>query len=180
MRKQSRKATPTPPANVTDVEKAKFDEAIGRETDPMMLVLRGHLFSESLLERILRLSLARGDKLVESGGLSYAQKLILLESMDRVPDTIASSLRGLNRMRNQCAHELGKVISDADVVRFGSPLGKQFTKIHRESNYEPLRTLFLLVGYLIGYLTGTCHALEEHAVESHKNTMRLHKSSNDK
>lgn len=142
------------------VEKQRFDSAIGDESDPIMLVLRGHLFSESLLERIIRLSLPRGDKVVESASFSYAQKLLFVEALETMPDSVCSSLRGLNKLRNQCAHELGRTITDADVVKIGSPLGKEFTVMHRNNKYDPVKTLRGVIHYVIGYMTGACNILE--------------------
>lgn len=142
------------------VERQRFDDAIGDESDPIMLVLRGHLFSESLLERIIRLSLPRGDKIVESASFSYAQKLLFTEALDTIPDSVCSSLRGLNKLRNQCAHELGRTITDADVVKIGSPLGKEFTVMHRQSKYDPVTTLRGVIHYVTGFMTGACNMLE--------------------
>lgn len=144
-----------------ELDAQKFNDAIGRETDPTVLVLRAHLFSENLLERLLRLKLPRGDKLVQSASFSFSQKLLIVEAMDVLNDAAISSLRALNRLRNQCAHELGKSITDADVVKVGSPLGKVFTEIHRHNTYDSVGTLRGIIDYVIGFVTGACHAIEE-------------------
>lgn len=149
-------------------DKKKFDDAIGRENDPTMVVLRAHLFSENLLERIIRLQLPRGDKLIESSSFSYSQKLMIVDTFDMLGDPIVSSLRGLNRLRNQCAHELGKIITDSDVVRAGSPLGKIFTEMHRAHKYDAIATLRETIHYIIGYMTGLCHSLEESSTKQVK------------
>lgn len=151
--------------DLSALEQAKFSSAIGEETDSTMLILRVHLFSENLLERLIRLKLARGDKIIESAALSFYQKLVVVDALDVLPDDILSSLRGLNKLRNQCAHELGKVISEADLIRLGSPLGKFFTKVFRDSGYDPLRTLHSVVSYVVGFLTASCHVAEEAATQ---------------
>jgi len=157
-------ASPLPPLAVDDVraiEFKAFQRAIGKEADPTMLILRAHLFSESLLERLIPLKMRRGDKVIDNGSFTFAQKLVLVEAIDCLDDSIASSLRNLNKLRNQCAHELGRTITGADVTRIGSPLGKHFTKMQRDNNYEPVATLRALVAYVCGYVTGGCHAIEE-------------------
>lgn len=146
---------------LTRVEFEKFKLAIGEETDPTMLVLRGHLFSENLLERLIRLKLPRGDIVVDAASFSYAQKLLIVEAVEVVPDSIAASLRALNKLRNQCAHDLGRAVMDTDVVRIGSPLGKRFTAFHRGNKYDPISTLRSVVDYVVGYITGVCHGEEE-------------------
>lgn len=151
-----------------DLELRTFHDAVGAESDPTMLILRAHLFTENLLERLIRLSLPRGDKVIEAASLSYAQKLVLVEALEELPDAVASSLRGLNKLRNQCAHQLGRTVSDADVVRIGSPLGTSFTQFHREAKYDPIETLRKVASYVAGYMTGVCHASEEEKVAKEK------------
>lgn len=148
-----------------DLEFSKFQASIGTSTDATMLVLRGHLFSESLLERLIRLKLPRGDKVLEGASLTYAQKLALVEALGAIPDSIAATLRGLNKLRNQCAHDLGRTVLEADVVRLGSPLGKVFTQTHRKCKYDPLSTIRIVLNYVIGSLTGLCHIEEEKVIE---------------
>jgi hypothetical protein len=138
----------------------KFQQAIGSENDPTMLVLRAHLFSENLLERLLTFKLPRGDKIVEGGNLSYHQKLVLVDALDCVPDPVVSSLRNLNKLRNQCAHELDKKITDGDITKVGSPLGKIFTRLKREANFEEVALLRSVIGYVCGFLTGHCYVSE--------------------
>lgn len=138
----------------------KFQKAIGAETDPIMLILRAHLFSENLLERLINFKLPRGDKLVESGNLTYNQKLVLVDALDCLPDSVVSSLRNLNKLRNQCAHELHKKITDADITRIGSSLGKDFTRFKRDAKFDEAELLRKVVDYVSGYLTAMCFAAE--------------------
>jgi hypothetical protein len=142
-------------------EIAKFRDAIGAEGDAVMLLLRGHLYSENLLERLINFGLPRGDKLMESANLSYNQKLLLVEALDFLPDTIASSLRNLNKLRNQCAHQLNKKITEADITRVGSSLGKEFTEYKREANFDEAATLRKVINHVCGYLAGKCCNVED-------------------
>lgn len=163
--------------NLRALEFQAFQKAIGSETDPTMLILRAHLFSESLLERLIPLKLRRGDKVIDNGSFTFAQKLVLAEAIDCLDDSITSSLRNLNKVRNQCAHELGRTITGADVTRIGSPVGKYFTKLQRDNNYEPVSTLRAIVGYVCGYVTGVCHAIEEARAAEHHSEPAVASSS---
>lgn len=138
----------------------RYHSALGTETDPVMMVLRGHLYSENLLERLIIIKLPRGDKVVESGNLTYHQKLILVEAFACVSDAITSSLRNLNKLRNQCAHDLQKRIADSDITRVGSALGKTYTKFKRDANFDDAMLLRRIIDYLIGYLTASCFSFE--------------------
>ncbi|SDA57287.1 MULTISPECIES: hypothetical protein [unclassified Janthinobacterium] len=138
----------------------KFTAAIGDEGDPTMLILRAHLFSESLLERYITFKFPRGDKVIENAALSFHQKLIIVDAFDELGDHIISSLRNLNKLRNQCAHQLDKRISDGDVLKVGSPLGTMFTRLRREANFDEIILLRSIINYICGYLTGHCHCYE--------------------
>lgn len=143
-----------------DREFHNFHRAIEQESDPTMLTLRAHLYTENLLERIILAKLSRGDKAVENGNFTYYQKLVLTESLESLPDNIVSSLRGLNKLRNQCAHELEKKISMGDIVKIGSPLGKIFSKMKREANFEENEVFRRLLHYVVGFLAGACFTSE--------------------
>jgi hypothetical protein len=146
----------------------RFKQAIGEENDPIMLVLRAHLFSENLLERLINFKLPRGDKLIENGNLTFHQKLILVEALDCLPDSVVSSLRNLNKLRNQCAHELHKKITDGDVTKIGSPLGKDFTRFKREAKFDEAVLLRSVVNYICGFVTGTCFSAEHPEIKGTK------------
>ncbi len=137
-------------------EMERFRAAIGEEGDPVMLVLRAHLFTENLLERLIRSQLPRGDKVAENANLTYFQKLVLVDALELLPDMIISSLRQLNKLRNECAHQLQKAINESDVVRIGSPLGKFFTSAKKESNFDDVVLLRKVVDYVCGFLGARC------------------------
>ena len=148
-----------------------FLEAIRLETDPVMLILRAHLYSENLLERFLIANLPRGDKIIENGSnFSYSQKLLLVDSFNTVSDSIITALRNLNRIRNQCAHELDKKISSTDINKLGSSLGKTFTELKRKAEFQDLALLHALIAFICGYLTGQCHSMEHPESNEEKNT----------
>ena len=146
----------------------KFTAAIGDEGDPTMLILRAHLFSESLLERYITFKFPRGDKIIESGTLSFHQKLTIVDAFNELGDHVISSLRNLNKLRNQCAHQLDKKISDGDVLKVGSPLGVTFTRLRREAKFDEIILLRKIINYICGYLTGHCHYYENSTSQQSK------------
>ena len=142
-----------------DKEYEAFKSAVGNEKDHTMMILRAHLYSENLLDRIISSLLPRGDRIIENGSLTYAQKVNLVDALDRLPDELISSLKNLNKIRNQCAHELSKEITEADVTRIGSPLGKRFSEIKRKSEFNVsaiLRRLILSICAGIGGYAFQC------------------------
>ncbi|MCG2584142.1 hypothetical protein [Massilia sp. TS11] len=148
----------------------KFQQAIGAEKDPIMLILRAHLFSENLLERLINFRLPRGDKVIENGNLNYHQKLVLAEALECLSDPIVSSLRNLNKLRNQCAHELHKKITEGDITRIGSPLGKNFTRFKRDAKFDEAALLRKVVDYICGYISATCFGVEHPELNEPKAT----------
>lgn len=149
-----------------NAEQRKFNEAINHEHDTTMLVLRTHLYTESLLERVILLNLPRGDKLIEASILTYAQKLLVVDSLDCIKDPVIASLRNINKLRNQCAHELSKSITDADVIKIGSPLGKFFTAARKKAEHDPAKTLQAVFAYVCGYMAGACSGFEDQQINT--------------
>jgi hypothetical protein len=142
------------------LEAKKFFGALGEETDLTMIVLRAHLYIENLLERIVLAKLRRGDKVIEGGNFTFNQKLIIVDALGCLPDNVISTVRALNKLRNQCSHELGKNIQMGDITRVGSPLGKVFSGIKRITKFDERKTLTQVLSFTVGYLARTCFSAE--------------------
>ncbi|EGQ7673853.1 hypothetical protein ACPDZV_003444 [Vibrio cholerae] len=147
--------------DVTHYTYRKFEASIRDEHDPTMLVLKVHLFAENVFENLIALKLPRGDRLVDKGNLSFHQKLTLIDALDIIPDDVISSLRFLNKLRNQFAHDLDAKITHNELVKLGSPLGKIFTKYRIESNGEDGKLLKGILHYLCGVVSGACFVYEK-------------------
>lgn len=137
-----------------------FFSALSGIDDSVLLLLRAHLISENLLERIIELELERGDRIIADGNYSYHQKLVLVHALDTVNDGIIQSLKNLNKVRNKCAHELAQHIGNAEIELIGSSLGKKFTEIKRQANFVDSEILMGLLAYLCGFLSGHIARLE--------------------
>ena len=120
-------------------------------SDPVLLLLRVHLYSEHLVERFVLAKMPRGDLVVDSGSFSYAQKLTLLVGLGGVPDELVTSLRHLNKVRNACSHERHKEITHADIDLMGRPFGSKYTKLRNEHK-ELLTSLAAVLGWTCGAL----------------------------
>lgn len=124
------------PTSNDDVDKirefSEYTSACGEIEDSVLLVLRAHLYFEYMLERVISAGLKRGDRFIEAGRPTYAQKLALVSAFDELNDSFITALRNLNKVRNKCAHERNKEIGIADVELIGRPLGKTFTKIRKD------------------------------------------------
>ncbi len=139
---------------------------IGQE--PVLTILRGHLLAEHYLERVIAVKLPRGDRIIHAGLLSFAQKLNLVESLDALPDRLIQSLKGLNGVRNSCAHEMDREITMPDVERIGRPHGAEFTSLRRE-HYTDVSRLLTRITQCIGRdLSGHVYFLEREAAEGFK------------
>lgn len=99
-----------------------FEEQMQKAGSPSGEVLIAHLFSETLLDRIIKKRLPGGTKFLEKGKPNYAQKLLLVEALNNISDDVAQSLTQLNKVRNQLAHNFGRDVTDDDIQNIGSPL----------------------------------------------------------
>ena len=103
------------------LENMQPDESL-RIGDPVSRILKCHLLSEAVLDRLLELALEPNGEAVLSARLSYNQKLaiasrsVLIKDYELLPDYVVGSLRKLNQIRNRLAHELGASVSREEVM----------------------------------------------------------------
>lgn len=115
-----------------------FSELISSRDDVTPSMLRTHLATENLLERILVASLPGGHGLIENGNLTYAQKLEVVNALKITESSLIGSLRQLNKVRNAASHSKEGAITRAEIEKIGMPLGPRFIEIRQKhaSNYE--------------------------------------------
>ena len=73
-----------PQGLLREQELAEIRELFGGIADPMLLVLKVHLYTEHIMERLILAALPRGDRVLEGGNLSYAQKIALVSALNCV------------------------------------------------------------------------------------------------
>lgn len=125
----------------------EFKKALNSEDD--LNILKFHLVFENMLERIIVSVLKRGDRLIDKGNLSFAQKLMIVHSFDIISDSYIQALRQLNSLRNKLSHVKETVITLENVDLIGHPLGKAYTNIQRKYKNDYLfkvvwDTMFLI------------------------------------
>lgn len=113
-------------------EAEELANALTLKHDSLLIVLKFHLLVENFIERIILAVLARGDRLLEKGNLSFFQKLYLIHSFDIINDSIIQAIIHLNSLRNRHAHNKGHKLSVADIDLIGRPLGKKYTEIKKK------------------------------------------------
>lgn len=144
---------------VTEIEKKfdRFASLLPVIEDTTLIVLKGHLLIEEMLNDILYNSSAL-PKYIDEAKLSFYQKVMIARSFDPKGDAsneLWRSLEVLNSLRNQLAHHLEpKDIEDRiDKFIFARFNGKKLkTFKSNKERIEGLRKeLFILSGYIIGY-----------------------------
>jgi hypothetical protein len=90
--------------------------------DVLGTLLRVHLTSESILEELIHLTFEDNAQAILKLKLTYRQKLELVASLKicddwpLIPEYIVGSLRKLNKLRNDLAHQLNATLSNDQVV----------------------------------------------------------------
>jgi|TARA_B110000091_G_C13602808_1_gene385413 hypothetical protein len=88
---------------------------------PIDEILRVHLLTEAVLEKIIDLVLGVNSEAVLAAKLSYVQKLLICgnlkfeDSSSVLSSDVMGSLRKLNTLRNDVAHNLSHETSEEDV-----------------------------------------------------------------
>lgn len=92
------------------------------DNDNMLgFVLKCHLFTEQLLEEIIRFKFEADADAILSANLNYIQKLEVANNLYLSSDykllqgEVVGSLRKLNSLRNKVAHRAGTTVSEADI-----------------------------------------------------------------
>ncbi len=117
----------------------KFIRAAGSNLDEVTMVLRSHLLAEYYFDHILLANIPRGDMLIENK-FTFWQKITIVESLNIVAKEVIDSIKGLNAVRNSCAHSLEYKISESDVDKIGRPFGKKYLddKMNRNKSVKEL------------------------------------------
>ena len=90
--------------------------------DPISRILKCHLLSEVVLDRLIQFAFEPNGDAILSARLSYVQKLnitsrtVLTEDYPLIPELAIGSLRKLNKIRNRLSHELGASVTREEVI----------------------------------------------------------------
>ena len=133
---------------------------------PAMMLVQAHLLTEHYLNQIISICLERGEKLIKNGKLSYFQKTLLVESLDKISDRIIQSLKDLNSIRNKCAHEIDKDISLSDIDRIGRNFGKDFIPKRKQHINNHRKLLGDILGSICAMMLGEICKLEDEIIKN--------------
>jgi len=123
----------------------KFQKAMKNKTSSVSKLLNCHLLAEYFLEQIIHISIKRGDILLTEARPMFSLKLIIVKSLDVVDDSIITSIKHLNTVRNLCSHEMEYEITEANIDLIGRPFGKDYTEIRNKKFDERLERVLMMV-----------------------------------
>ena len=145
---------------VVDQTKEDLIRTLEKGDESVMMLLRFHLFTENMLERIMLGKLPRGDRVIDKGQLTYYQKLWLVASFEIVSDRAIRSLENLNALRNKCTHQRDRRISLSDVEPIGRPFGNQFARIKRDFRDDLKRLITAVFAAISGNVAAAVYKAE--------------------
>jgi hypothetical protein len=135
--------------------------------DPVLLILRFHLYTEQLLERIIAAKLPRAHILFDANGWNptYHQKRVLADGLGALSGKLTAALKGLNKVRNDCAHDPEKKISSSDLEKIGRPLGTTFIGVRQRFPQNLAAQLTMLLAMIYGHLSAHTYDIEKRTAD---------------
>ena len=140
-----------------------LDKHLSEVDDAELLLLKGHLILEQVLNELLLLHF-KDRKHLEDLNLMFSKKLSLLAGLEgpfaRMHSNIAH-LKEINRIRNKLAHQLEFDAYHADLKNWAcSVVGNTPKTIDRKSTYlnTVRRAFMLLAGIISGFAEGVSAA----------------------
>ena len=140
-----------------------FMEQVGKQSDPVMIVLRAHLYAEAAMNNLIRIRLPHREVLTRKNVLKYAQKLLLVQALGIFDSRIIGALRALNNLRNDFVHEIDKQLTFDDVLKIGASLEKKLQKLREKAGSDTVKTLKLLLSFVCGRLNAALHDLKKNS-----------------
>jgi hypothetical protein len=137
------------------------------QNDVLSLVVTGHLYIEYWREWLIRVSVPRPQKLLESARLTFSQKLAIAESIVPISGDMAEAIRIVNKMRNNIAHDLEYQPSQEDVQK----LARFRPSLNSEEEFRlsilgsPKTELIFFCVYFAGYAAGVVSRYRKGLVE---------------
>lgn len=128
--------------------------------DLLPMLLRFHLLTESLLERLIVAKLPGGHVYLDNVSPTYHQKLELVNAFDVAASECIGALRKLNKLRNASAHVKGHSIVLGDIDAIGRPLGKSFIANRRKHGADVGVLLLTVVSEIFTLLLMAVYAFE--------------------
>jgi hypothetical protein len=122
--------------------------------DPISLILKCHLLSEVVLDRLILFAFEPNGGAILSIRLSYSKKLdivsrtTLVEDYPLIPELAVGSLRKLNKIRNRLSHELGASVTHEEAIEL-------FMGVDHPMPIDPMKTdVPLLIYHYTAFIFG--------------------------
>jgi hypothetical protein len=155
-------------AKVNKMALAEINHYFEGINNPILYILQTHLYSESLLERLLIAELPKGKKLINECRLTFFHKIKVVESLDIVDGQVLKSLSELNKVRNDLAHKFDHELTSDSIEQFGLPFGDEYSYFLNKSEDCLFLRLKLICNHLIARLAGYTKTLEYVVENTHK------------
>lgn len=132
--------------------------------DPIVPLLKCHLLTEALLDRLIELAIEPNGEALTAAGLTYSKKLdiaskmVLIEDLALLSEVTLGSLRKLNKLRNRLAHTLGATVTLGEVKDLFMGVDHLMPITPSEDNI-PL-VLYHYTSFIFGYMLPKFEAIE--------------------
>lgn len=140
----------------------RFDAHLPSSDDPTLVVLKGHLLAEEILENLIK-SKCRFPEALEGVEIGFFLKAKLARALIGnshpngllLPDSVWGMLEALNSLRNELAHALEPKKLEAKIQRFLSfaPKPNKKTTSKQESNLALYTAIVRTLSYLACFET---------------------------
>lgn len=140
-------------------------QSLAKANDPIVPVLKCHLLTEALLDRLIALAIEPNGEAVTAVGLTYSEKLeiaskmILAEDWELLSEITVGSLRKLNKLRNRLAHTLGATVVLEDVTELFMGVDHLMPITPSDDNIPSV--LFHYTSFIFGYMLPKYEAVEQ-------------------
>ena len=150
----------------TDDVLAALERHLKWQTDPELLLLKGHLILEQCLNELLRVYIADAGA-IEKLNLSFSKKLDLLVALGHkiyAPGKSGETLiRDINRIRNKLAHRLEFQDLEVELKKWAcSVIGQTPKTLNRRTTY--INTIRRAFTWTCAFMSGVAevkHALKD-------------------
>lgn len=95
----------------------------------LQIVLRGHLYIENALEKIIKESFVKPNLLLTEKSM-FSNKLSLVSALGIVPHEYTVALKYFNKIRNKFAHDLKFELEEEELIQLINRFDSQTKKIH--------------------------------------------------
>lgn len=134
----------------------KLSEHLSDHSSRLEIVLRGHLWVESVLNGLIESKLAHPDAL-DIDRLSFANKVSLAHALGVLPPGDVGWFRKLGKLRNRLAHTLGGEPTDQELEELETALSSDTRNMfseavgHLEGAHSRLRAAFIAMLLFMEY-----------------------------